>query len=107
MTKQPETLAELRRTPSWTERTDMNHTYTMSEAQAARVHALASSHLSALKNWMVTAVERGDLIGAQKLAEEVRAHQAIFAAFNIAANHEIAGYTGRPLEVNHSVDERR
>lgn len=82
------------------------HTFTMSETQARRVHDLASSHIQALKNWTASAVESGNLAKAQELVADMRAFQAIFAAFNITAKHDVAEATGKPLVTSHNVEER-
>lgn len=81
-------------------------TFTMSEEQARAIHKLVASHNSALKNWTATAVENGDLARAQELVKELRAHQALFAAFNMDAKHEIALHRGLPVERNIAVQDR-
>lgn len=82
------------------------HTFTMTEHQARNIHQLASSHISAIKNWTLTRVEAGDLAGAQDLARQAREFQEIFAAFNMNAKHEIAAATGKELETAHTVRPR-
>lgn len=82
------------------------HTFTMTEAKAELVHKLANSHMGALKNWIASAVEDGKLEYAQKLVAELREHEALFAAFNMAAKHTIAECTGNPLETAHTVRSR-
>ena len=81
-------------------------TFSAPEAQARRVHDLVKSSLAAHKNWLCSAVERGDLVAAQKLVAEVRALEALFAATNIDAKYEIAKLLGRPLETDITIEER-
>jgi hypothetical protein len=76
------------------------HTFKMTEAQAELIFKMADQHVKALKNWTVSAVERGDIEAAQKLAAEIRAHQAIFAGFNVQAKREIALHTGRDMQIS-------
>lgn len=83
------------------------HTFQMTEAKAVLVHNVVSSHMAALKNWTASKVERGDLDGAQKLVAELREYEALFAAFNMPAKHDIANATGKPLETAHTVREGR
>lgn len=77
------------------------HTFVMTLEQANMIHQLAASQIAAIKNWMVTAVERGDLERAQKLAVELRQYQSIFAAFNMSACEEIAKLSGTAMEQYH------
>lgn len=81
------------------------HTFTMSEEQAKRVFAVIESQCGALKNWTCTAVEQGDMIRANSHVEELRAYQAIFAAFNMPAKHAFADVTGKALVTSHTVAE--
>lgn len=78
-------------------------TFTMSETQARNIHNMARSHTQALKNWMATAVEAGNLDRAQELCRELRQHEEIFAAFNMQAKHEIAEHTGKPVQTEITV----
>lgn len=84
-----------------------NHTFTMNEAQARLVHQLADQQCRALKNWIASAVEDGDLHRAQLLCRDLRAHQALFAAFNMDAKHTIAEGTGKPVKTAHAVRAAR
>lgn len=81
-------------------------TFNMSEAQARNVHKVISSHCQALKNWTASAVEDGKLEYAQKLVKELREYQALFAAFNMDAKHEIAKARELPVERNIAVQDR-
>lgn len=81
-------------------------TFKMSEKQARNVHEMAKGHCGSLKNWIVSAVESGDLPRAKTLAAELREFQALFAAFNIDAKHDIAKYTGKPIVTEITVEER-
>lgn len=78
------------------------HTFEMTEAQAEMIHARVGSHMQALKNWSASAVEQGDLPRAQKLVAELRAHEVLYAVFNMPAKHDIAKGSGKPLETTHS-----
>lgn len=80
-----------------------DHTFIMSEKQAKLVHQVVASHMAALKNWIVSAVERGDLAKAQILAQELREFGNLFAAFNMDAKYQIAEITGNPVEIAHVV----
>lgn len=80
--------------------------FTMSEAQARNVHKVVSSHMQALKNWTAGRVESGDLEGAQKLVEELREYEALFAAFNMDAKHDIAKFSDKPLQTEITVQNR-
>jgi hypothetical protein len=79
--------------------------FSMSRAQAERIHQMAKSHIYALKNYMQTAVERDDLPKAKEYAAEIRAYQAIFAAFNMEAKIDIAEMRGKTVERNTVVCE--
>jgi hypothetical protein len=70
----------------------------ISEDHARRIHELAKDSLASHKNWILSAVERGDLPYAQKLAKEARQLQELFAGFNISAKYEIAKATGKGVE---------
>ena len=65
-------------------------TFTMTEDQARMIFKLVSSEMSAYKNWTAGAVERDDLERAKGLVKELRAHEKLFAAFNIDAKYAIA-----------------
>jgi hypothetical protein len=67
----------------------MPRTYTVSEKEAAQLFALVSSHNAALKNWIVSAVERGDLEHAKGLTRELRSHQDLYAKLNVEAHKVI------------------
>lgn len=82
------------------------HTFTMSEGKARLVHQVVDSHMQALKNWMASAVEAGDLERAQKLIAELREYEALYAAFNMTAKLEIAEHTGKPVATMHRVQAR-
>lgn len=84
-----------------------NFQFTMSDAQANNVHKLVASHCSALKNWIASAVESGDTERAKRMVDELRQHEALFAAFNVSSKYEIAEYTGKPVERVHIVADRR
>lgn len=78
-------------------------TFTMSEAQARNVHAVVHSQCQALKNWIVTAVENDQPERAKEYARELRQYQALYAAFNMTAKHEIAKGRNLPVEQNIAV----
>lgn len=82
-------------------------TFTIPESQVAAIHRLAASHCEALKNWMASAVEAGDLPRAQSLAKELRQHQAIFAATNLSAKYAIAETKGVPVDRVVDMQEER
>ena len=79
------------------------HNFNMTENQAMMIHNLVASHCKALKNWIATAVERNENDRAKDMVTELREHEALFAAFNMPAKHEIAKHTGKPLETEHTV----
>ena len=81
------------------------HTFSMTEEKADMVHKLVSSHIQALQNWTASAVERGDLIGAQELVRQQRDHETLFAAFNMPAKHTIAKHSEKELKTEHVVRE--
>jgi hypothetical protein len=81
--------------------------YAMSEEQARRIHKLAESEMFALKNHTAMYVEQGNLEKAQECVKELRAQQAIFAAFNIDAKYDIAKYCGKPLVTTETVADSR
>lgn len=83
------------------------HKFDMSERQAERLHDLISGHCSAYKNWIASAAESGKLEYAQELVAELRAFEELFAVTNMRAKRDIADYSGRPVETNHWVHERR
>lgn len=85
--------------------TATSFTFTMSRAQAERIHNLAAGAIGAHKNWLLSAVEREDLLGAQELAVEIRRLQALFAAFNMPAKDTIACARGRTIETDIHVEE--
>ena len=64
------------------------HTFnlTISQHQLSNVHKVVDSHIKALKNWIASRVESGDLEGAQKLTAELREYEALFAASNVEAH---------------------
>lgn len=80
-------------------------TFTMSEAQARNVHAVVHSQCQALKNWIVTAVENDQPERAKEYTRELRQYQALYAAFNMTAKHEISQHSGKPLQTNIQVQE--
>ncbi len=80
--------------------------FQMSEKQARNLHTVVDSHCQSLKNWTASRVEAGDLEGAKKLVEELREYQALFAAFNMDAKHDIAKHTSKPLETSVVVADR-
>lgn len=81
-------------------------TFTMSEAQARNLHKVVDSHCQSLKNWIASRVEDGDLERAQELTRELRQYQALYAAFNMDAKHEIAKGRNLPVEQNIAVKDR-
>lgn len=81
-------------------------TFTMSEEQARRVHALVASQCASTKNWMASSVETEDYERAHRHVEELRALEALFAATNIDAKYTIAQGRGKPLETEITVQER-
>lgn len=83
------------------------HTFTMPEAQAQRIHQLTKSQIGAVKNWMASAVERGDLARAQELVIELRCLEELFARFNIDAKYDIARATQKELVTSHFVAQSR
>lgn len=74
--------------------------YNMSERQAQLIHAQVASHMQALQNWTVSAVERGEWDRAKGLVEEYREYERLYAAFNVDAKRQTADYTGKPLETD-------
>lgn len=78
------------------------HTFhiTISERQLNNVHKVVDSHIKALKNWIASRVESGDLEDAQKLTVELREYEAIFAASNVQAKLDIAKHSNKPVETN-------
>jgi hypothetical protein len=83
------------------------HTFRMTESKAELVHAVVSSHMEALKNWIVGAVESGNLPYAQELATQLRDYQTLYAAFNIDAKYTIAEHSPHGLTIEHDVREGR
>lgn len=79
------------------------HKFIMTETKAEAIHALIASHNIALKNWIASAVERGELERAQELVAELRSHELLFAAFNMQAKRDIAKNLNRAIETNHHV----
>jgi hypothetical protein len=79
------------------------HSFHMTEDQAMMIHAQVGSHMSALKNWIASAVEQGDLERAQHLVTDLRAYEKLYSAFNMPAKHDIAKHSGKPLETEHTV----
>lgn len=79
------------------------HTFTMTEAQARLIHDMAREQCEALKNWIVSAVEQGELQRAQLLSRQLRDHQVIFAGFNMTAIKERAERNGHAPETVHAV----
>lgn len=86
---------------------DRKHTFVMTERKAELIHKIVDSHSQALKNWIVGHVENGDLVSAQELAHELREYHSLFAAFNMQAKREIAGWGDKELVVEHVVREGR
>lgn len=80
--------------------------FTMSEDQARNVHKVVDGQCQALKNWIVSAVESEDYERAHSLTEELRAFQALFAAFNVDAKVTIAQSTGKPITRIVQVEDR-
>lgn len=80
--------------------------FQMSEAQAVNIHKMADTHCKTLKNHIAMYVEKGDLAQAQKLCAELREHQAIFAAFNREASHQIAAWSNKPVDNTRIVEDR-
>lgn len=78
------------------------HTFTLtiSERQLNNVHKLVDSHMKALKNWIARYVESGKLEEAQKLVDELREYEALFAASNTKAKLDIAKFSNKPVETN-------
>lgn len=76
------------------------HTFhlTISQHQLSNVHKVVDSHIKALKNWIASRVESGDLEGAQKLTVELREYEALFSASNVEAKLDIAKYSNKPVE---------
>ena len=72
-------------------------TYTIPEQQVRNIHKVVESRCYALKNWIASKVEAGDLTGAQELVSELREFQALFAATNLSSRYEITEVTGRPI----------
>ena len=79
------------------------HSFRMTEAKAALVHKLVDEHCQALKNWIASAVEQGELVRAGNLVRELREYQELYAAFNMPAKHEIARHSDKPLVYEHFV----
>ena len=79
--------------------------FTMSEKQARNVHSVVNSHCQALKNWIVTAVENDQHDRAKELTRELRQYQALYAAFNMTAKHEIAQHSGKTLQTEITVGD--
>lgn len=86
---------------------DRKHTFMMTERKAELVHKVVGSHMQALKNWACGAVESGDIEYAQKLVAELREYESLYAAFNMTAKREIAGYTEKAIVIAHDVREGR
>ena len=68
--------------------------YDLTDAQAQIVHDGIASTLAATKNWVLSAIERGDIVRAQELTREARALQTLFATFNVRAHQMIAAAKG-------------
>jgi hypothetical protein len=83
------------------------HTFRMTEAKADLLHKIIDSHMGSLKNWIVGAVESGNLPYAQALAIELREYQTLYAAFNMQAKYDIAKHSIAGLIIEHEVREGR
>jgi hypothetical protein len=81
------------------------HTFVMTEEKAELVFKMADSQQQSYKNWIASAVERGEFDYAKKLVGELRQHQRIYAAFNMDAKRTIAGCTKKDIETTHLVKE--
>ena len=84
-----------------------NHTFTMSEEQAERVHKLVRDQIASLHNWTASAIEQGKMDRAKELVEEIRSHQALFAAFNMTSKREVSDFTGEPIRTHHQVRDSK
>lgn len=63
--------------------------YELTEREAELAFKQVSDHCSALKNWMASAVERGDIDAAQELVKELREHQDLYAKLNVSSHRVI------------------
>lgn len=71
--------------------------FTMTVAQAELIHNLAREQMAAQKNWIVSAVEEGDLARAQRIAAELRELSNVAAGFNMDAKRVIAAARGEAI----------
>ncbi len=63
--------------------------YNLTDADAEIVHGVLSSQLAATKNWVLSAVESGDIEKARKLTSEARKLRDLYATFNVSVHREI------------------
>lgn len=78
------------------------HTFTMSEAQAERIHKMAEQDISTIKNHIAMYVETDRPEKAKELVVELRHLEAIFAGFNMVAKRERVT-TDSPMVTDHRV----
>jgi hypothetical protein len=60
--------------------------YELTQREAELAFAQIASHSQALKNWMASAVERGDFDKARELVIQLREHEALYAKLNVSAH---------------------
>ena len=64
-------------------------TYVLTPTEAELAFRQVSSHCEALKNWIVSRVECGDLPIAQELAKELNDYRTLYAKLNVEAHKMI------------------
>lgn len=77
--------------------------YVLTPAEARLAFAQVAHHCASLKNWIASAVERGDLPAAQKMVAELRTHQQLYAKLNVEA-HELIDAAGAEAEARRRLE---
>jgi len=73
----------------------MARTYQLTEVEAQMAFEQVSSHCQALKNWLVSAVERHDFEDAMVLATKLRQHEKLYAKLNVEAHKIIDAHMAK------------
>ena len=63
--------------------------YTFTVEETALLHSVISDHTQALKNWIISALERDDVVHAKELVKELRKFQELYAKTNVKVHAEI------------------